>query len=55
MRKDCENCHTQLSHVSEALICSYECTFCPECACSMGAVCPNCSGELTRRPTRQPN
>ena len=55
MRKDCENCHTQLSHMSEAFICSYECTFCPDCARSMNAVCPNCGGQLTRRPTRQPN
>ena len=53
MRKECENCHAQLSHMSEAFICSYECTFCPKCARSMDAICPNCGGELTRRPTRQ--
>ncbi|MFI9544835.1 DUF1272 domain-containing protein [Streptomyces sp. NPDC052016] len=35
-----------------ALICSYECTFCPPCGEQMGSVCPNCGGELVARPRR---
>ena len=38
-----------------AWICSFECTFCSRCA---GEVpkgrCPNCGGELVRRPPRAP-
>ena len=36
-----------------ARICSYECTFCASCADTMAGVCPNCGGELVRRPKRQ--
>jgi hypothetical protein len=37
----------------EALICTYECTFCRECARSrLGGVCPNCGGNLVARPIR---
>ena len=32
----------------EAYICSYECTFCPECTAEMRSICPNCGGELVR-------
>jgi hypothetical protein len=28
----------------------HECTFCTECAESMQQVCPNCGGELVKRP-----
>ena len=35
-----------------AYICSYECTFCANCAEAMAAVCPNCGGELVPRPRR---
>src|SRR5438132_10329405 len=31
-------------------ICSFECTFCHGCTMWLGFVCPNCGGELTRRP-----
>jgi len=41
-----------LAHGDEAYICSYECTFCPECTNEMKARCPNCGGELVRRPPR---
>ena len=37
---------------AEARICSFECTFCPACADAMASVCPNCGGELVRRPLR---
>ena len=54
MRTACERCHATLTHVSEAFICSYECTFCPKCTASMDATCPNCGGELAKRPARRP-
>jgi hypothetical protein len=52
MRAQCEKCQTALGREDLAFICSYECTFCPICATSMGRVCPNCGGELVRRPRR---
>lgn len=33
-------------------MCSYECTFCRECVVALAAECPNCGGELVRRPRR---
>ena len=36
-----------------AYICSYECTYCANCAEQINAICPNCGGELVRRPRRQ--
>ena len=36
-----------------ARICSYECTFCAGCAeATLAGRCPNCGGELVRRPIR---
>ncbi|MBV8423786.1 MAG: DUF1272 domain-containing protein [Candidatus Eremiobacteraeota bacterium] len=52
MRPACERCERALAHGDEAYICSYECTFCPECTNEMKARCPNCGGELVRRPPR---
>jgi hypothetical protein len=52
MRDSCERCGAALPQEAAAFICSYECTFCPACAEAMEAVCPNCSGELVRRPRR---
>jgi hypothetical protein len=52
MKKECEKCGRALPTDSEATICSYECTFCPECASQMEAICPNCGGELVPRPRR---
>jgi hypothetical protein len=35
------------------MICSFECTFCRACAEGrLGGRCPNCGGELVRRPLR---
>ena len=53
MRDHCEKCRTGLSHEADAFICSYECTFCPTCSSAMAATCPNCGGELLRRPRRR--
>ena len=36
----------------QAMICSYECTFCLDCAKLMRHQCPNCDGELVPRPRR---
>jgi hypothetical protein len=52
MRVKCERCTGGLGPGDPALICSYECTFCPACAAEMRNVCPNCGGELVRRPRR---
>ncbi|HZN14400.1 MAG TPA: DUF1272 domain-containing protein [Acidimicrobiales bacterium] len=52
MRTKCERCEAPLAADSAAAICSYECTFCPDCAGAMNAVCPNCGGELLTRPRR---
>jgi len=35
-----------------AYICSYESTFCATCANALNGVCPDCNGELVRRPRR---
>ena len=53
MKRNCEKCKAALDLVSAAMICSYECTFCPACATELKAVCPNCSGELVARPVRR--
>ncbi|QDP40417.1 DUF1272 domain-containing protein [Radiobacillus deserti] len=50
MRTTCEKCSKQLSPKEEAYICVYECTFCPDCTTGMNHVCPNCGGELVKRP-----
>ncbi|TWI52817.1 hypothetical protein IQ22_03193 [Pseudomonas duriflava] len=54
LRPTCECCDKDLPpHSSEAMICSFECTFCQTCAHErLGNCCPNCSGELVRRPIR---
>ncbi len=54
LRPSCECCDKDLPPDSrEAMICTYECTFCADCAAStLGGVCPNCGGELVRRPVR---
>lgn len=54
MRESCERCEAGLSLDSQAFICSHECTFCPQCAEGMSFTCPNCAGELVRRPRRAP-
>lgn len=52
MREICEKCEVDLAADDDAFICSYECTFCPDCAEEMDTVCPNCGGELVARPRR---
>jgi hypothetical protein len=54
MRASCERCGRGLpADSADAVICSFECTFCAECARSpLAGKCPNCGGALERRPTR---
>lgn len=54
LRPNCECCDKNLPASSpEAYICSFECTFCLDCADEVfGGKCPNCGGELVRRPIR---
>jgi hypothetical protein len=52
MKENCEKCARALESNDEAYICSYECTFCAECAAEVRFICPNCKGELLKRPRR---
>ena len=53
MRSECERCGASLpADAPGAFICSFECTFCAECADTLDEHCPNCGGELMDRPTR---
>ena len=54
LRPNCECCNRDLPpDASDAWICSFECTFCERCASErLKGVCPNCGGDLVRRPTR---
>ncbi|PYJ61250.1 MAG: DUF1272 domain-containing protein [Verrucomicrobia bacterium] len=53
MKTNCEKCGGTLVPGGVAYICSYECTYCPTCAEQLKFVCPNCEGELVRRPRRK--
>ncbi|MBB2205626.1 DUF1272 domain-containing protein [Gluconacetobacter takamatsuzukensis] len=54
MRPECGRCGGALPPASgEAVICSFECTFCVACAVRvLEHRCPNCGGELVGRPRR---
>ncbi|MFN2593370.1 MAG: DUF1272 domain-containing protein [Actinomycetota bacterium] len=52
MRTICERCKRELAPDGAAVICTFECTFCPECSAEMSSICPNCGGELVPRPRR---
>lgn len=54
MKPNCEHCDIDLPNdSSEAMICSYECTFCADCVSDvLENVCPNCGGGFKERPTR---
>lgn len=54
LRQNCENCGKDLPNdTSEAMICTYECTFCIECVDKvLENVCPNCGGGFEKCPTR---
>ncbi len=50
MKGECEGCATTLTPSGIAFICTFECTWCATCAERLRQVCPNCAGELVRRP-----
>jgi hypothetical protein len=54
LRPNCECCDADLPAESlVARICTFECTFCASCAEQrFSGLCPNCGGELVRRPLR---
>lgn len=53
LRPNCECCDRELAVTDSALICSFECTWCPDCAqACLAQRCPNCSGDLQPRPVR---
>jgi len=54
LRPNCECCDRDLAPDSAlARICSFECTFCADCAEGrLGGRCPNCGGNFAARPIR---
>jgi hypothetical protein len=53
MKRYCENCGKRLMKNSdEVFICSYENTYCKDCAEQTNFNCPECKGRLEKRPTR---
>ena len=55
LRPLCECCAKDLPPDSiEAMICSFECTFCADCVENpLHGVCPNCGDGFTTRPPRR--
>ena len=56
LRPNCECCDRDLPPDSRlAMICTFECTFCLNCAEGpLSGTCPNCGGNLVPRPVRPP-
>ncbi|CAM3220017.1 DUF1272 domain-containing protein [Moritella viscosa] len=54
IRPNCECCDKGLApDTTEAMICTYECTFCEACVNDiLENVCPNCGGGFVPRPIR---
>lgn len=54
LRPACENCNNPLPpDATDAMICSFECTFCRDCVHAvLDNVCPNCGGGFAPRPIR---
>lgn len=54
LRPNCELCDCDLPPASQdAMICSYECTYCAYCVeNTLHNVCPTCGGGFTSRPIR---
>ena len=54
LRPSCECCNKDLPPAAtDAMICSFECTFCAECVDTrLHDVCPNCGGNFAPRPIR---
>ncbi len=54
LRPNCEHCGKALAYDdTEAMICSFECTYCRNCALELFEnVCPSCGGNFVPRPIR---
>nr|WP_321232306.1 DUF1272 domain-containing protein [uncultured Psychroserpens sp.] len=54
IRPTCEHCNKTLAFDSkEAMICTFECTYCIDCVENiLHHVCPNCGGGFEKRPIR---
>jgi len=54
IRPTCEHCNKSLPYNSnEAVICTFECTYCISCATQLFKdICPNCGGNFSPRPIR---
>ena len=54
LRPNCECCDKDLPpEAPDAMICTFECTFCADCAENvLGGRCPNCGGNFSLRPIR---
>jgi len=54
LRPKCECSDKDLPpQAPDAMICTFECTFCAECAENvLGGRCPNCGGNFSTRPIR---
>lgn len=54
LKSNCEHCQIPLPFDSkEAMICSFECTFCASCVNNeLNQTCPNCGGGFEKRPIR---
>ena len=50
----CEHCAKELPpNATDAMICSFECTFCKDCVEQvLHNICPNCGGNFAVRPIR---
>ena len=48
MKTNCEKCGSAAAMDAEAFVCS-----CAGCTAEMKNICPNCGGELVRRPRRK--
>lgn len=54
LKHSCEKCNKPLPYNSnDAMICSFECTFCKDCVDNiLQNTCPNCGGNFEKRPIR---
>ena len=49
----CEKCGKPLAAPADGQACSFQCTFCDDCARALEAACPNCGGALESRRALQ--
>jgi hypothetical protein len=47
----CEKCERALPQPADGTACSFQCTFCDDCAATLKSICPNCGGALESRAT----